>query len=349
MITTTRPLRPAQRETTDERPAPGISVLIPLHNEQDNVAPLYAELREVLESLGRSYEIIFVDDGSKDETVRRLREVTRDDPQTTIIVLRRNFGQTSAIAAGIDHSTGRVIIPMDGDLQNDPHAIPALLAKLDEPPGYDIVSGWRRDRHDKWLTRRVPSRLANRLIAWITGVRLHDFGCSLKAYRREVLQYVSFSSELHRFLPALAVWHGARITELVVNHRPRVHGQTKYGLRRTIKVLLDLVTVKFLGTYLNKPLYFFGKLAIATLMLAFLVLAVAVAQKFGYMGQPQGLNLNNNVLVPLAALLCFLSVQCILFGILSELLVRIYHQSQGSPTYRVRRIYRHATEQTLEP
>jgi hypothetical protein len=215
-----------------------------------------------------------------------------------------------------------------------------MLAKLHEPPGYDIVSGWRKDRHDKWLTRKVPSRVANGLIRYITDVKVRDFGCTLKAYRREVLEGVSLFSELHRFLPALAVWQGARITNLVVNHRPRLHGTTKYGLRRTVKVLLDLVTVKFLGTYMTKPLYFFGKLGMAMLVLALCALGVAIAQKYGYLGQPQGLHLNRNILVTLAALLCFFSVQCVLFGIVSELLVRVYHEARGRPTYRIRNLYR---------
>ena len=261
-------------------------------------------------------------------------------PHILIIQFRRNFGQTAALAAGIEHSSGGVLIPLDGDLQNDPHDIPAMLKKLDEPPGYDIVSGWRRVRHDKMWTRRFPSQQANRLIRFITEVKLHDFGCTMKAYRREVLEGVSLYSELHRFLPALAAWHGAKITEVEVNHRPRIHGTTKYGLKRTLKVLLDLVTVQFFGRYMTKPIYFFGKLALASLVLAVMCLGVAIAQKFGYMGQADGLNLNRNVLVQLSALLLFLGAQCVLFGVVSELLVRIYHESRGCPTYRIRNIFR---------
>lgn len=317
-----------------------LSIVVPLQNEEDNVEPLFAELEGVLADMDLDYEIIFVDDGSRDRSLERLRRVTADHPRVTIISLRRNFGQTPAIAAGIDHSRGRIIVPMDADLQNDPHDIPALLAKLDEGKGFDIVSGWRKNRHDRWLSRRVPSQAANWLIRKVTGVRLHDFGCTLKAYRREVIQDVDLYSELHRFLPALAAWNGARIVEQVVNHRARIHGKTKYGLRRSVKVLLDLVTVKFLGTYMTKPLYFFGKLGLVAMLASLVTLGIALAQKFQLFGQPEGLHLNRNVLVPLAALLCFLAAQCILFGVVSELLVRIYHACQDLPTYRIRRIFR---------
>ena len=317
-----------------------LSVIVPLQNEEDNVEPLFTELAEVLAGTGLDYEMVFIDDGSKDQSLQRLRRVTEGHPRTTIISLRRNFGQTAAIAAGLAHSRGRIVVPMDADLQNDPHDIPALLAKLDEAPGYDVVSGWRKDRHDRWLTRRVPSWWANVLIRKITGVKLSDFGCSLKAYRREVLAGIGLYGELHRFLPALVSAQGARITELEVNHRPRVHGKTKYGLRRTAKVLLDLITVKFLGTYMTKPLYFFGKLSVLGVAASIIVLGMAIGQKYGLFWQPDGVNLNRNVLVPLSALLFFLGVQCILLGVVSELLVRIYHDCQDLPTYRIRRIYR---------
>jgi glycosyltransferase involved in cell wall biosynthesis len=326
-----------------------LSVLIPLHNEEENVQPLYHELKEVLDATSLDYEIIFVDDGSEDHTLSRLKDVVSGDQRVAIVVFRRNFGQTPALAAGIQHSRGKVIVPMDGDMQNDPRDIPAMLEKLDEAPGYDIVSGWRKNRQDRWLDRKLPSRIANWIIGRVTGVRLNDFGCSLKAYRREVIEEVSLYSELHRFLPALAVWHGAQISEMVVNHRPRTRGQTKYGIQRTVKVLLDLVTVKFLGSYMTKPLYFFGKIATITGSLCLLVLLVAIAQKFGYLGQPQGLHLNRNVLVTLSALLAFLSIECILFGIVSELLVRIFHQGRGTSTYHVREIYIAKRDEALPP
>jgi glycosyltransferase involved in cell wall biosynthesis len=317
-----------------------LSVIVPIHDEEDNVEPLVRELAEVLDNAGLDYEVVFIDDGSTDKSLARLRELVQSRPRMFVVELRRNFGQTAAMAAGIEHSRGRVMVPIDGDMQNDAHDIPKLLVMLDGPPVYDIVSGWRKDRHDKWLTRRVPSQTANAIIRRITRVPIHDFGCTLKAYRREVLEGVSLSSDLHRFLPALAAWHGAKIGEMVVNHRARIHGRTKYGLWRTIRVLLDLVTVKFIGTYMTKPLFFFGKLGLATFALSVVLLFVAVAQKFGYMGQPDGLNLNRNVLLTLSALLAFLTVQCVLFGVVSELLVRMYHDIQGRPMYRVRHIHR---------
>lgn len=233
-----------------------LSVIVPIHDEEENVEPLVRELAEVLDEAGVDYEVVFVDDWSTDRSLERLRGSIRSHPRMFVVELRRNFGQTAAMAAGIEHSRGRVIVSIDGDLQNDPHDIPKMLAMLDGPPAFDIVSGWRKDRQDKWLTRRVPSQTANAIIRRITRVPIHDFGCTLKAYRREVLEGVSLSSDLHRFLPALAAWHGAKIGELVVNHRPRMHGRTKYGLWRTVRVLLDLVTVKFLGTYMAKPIYF---------------------------------------------------------------------------------------------
>jgi len=317
-----------------------VSIIVPTFNEQDNVGPLLEELSRVLDKTGLDCEIIFVDDGSSDRTLERLIRITEHDPRACVLELRRNFGQTAAMAAGIEQSRGKVVIPMDADLQNDPRDIPALLDKLDGPPPCDIVSGWRRDRRDKWLTRQLPSQIANAIIRRVTRVGIHDFGCTLKAYRREVLEDISLSSDLHRFLPALAAWQGASITELVVNHRPRIHGRTKYGLWRTVRVVLDLITVKFLGSYMTRPLHFFGKIGFAAAMLAIAVLAVAVGQKYGYFGQPEGLNLNRNVLTSLSSLLIFFSVQCVLFGIVSELLVRVYHDIKDRPIYRIRRVHR---------
>ncbi len=328
-----------QQEAPDRRQPCDLSVIVPVFNEEESVEPLHNELTAVLGNNKLDYEIIYVDDGSRDRSLEKLVRIVESDPRVQLIELRRNFGQTAAMAAGIEHSRGRVIVPTDGDMQNDPRDIPAMLAKLNGPPAYDIVSGWRRDRQDKWLSRRVPSQIANAIISRITRVPIHDFGCTLKAYRREVIEGVSLSSDLHRFLPALAAWHGAKTTEMIVHHRPRTRGSTKYGLGRTIRVLLDLVTVKFLGTYMTKPLYFFGKLGLVTFVLAVLLLAVAIAQKFGYLGQPDGLNLNRNVLVSLSALLTFCTVQCVLFGVLAELLVRVYHHIRGRPIYHVRKIY----------
>jgi len=331
----------AQRSDSPGRPpACDLSLIVPVHNEEDNVGPLCAELREVLPGMGLDYEVIFVDDGSTDGTLEQLRCLCQDDPRTGIIELRRNYGQTAAMAAGFDHAGGKVMVPMDGDLQNDPRDIPALLTRMNEGRGYDVVSGWRRNRQDKWLSRRLPSAVANWLIGRVTGVRLHDYGCTLKAYRREILDDVHLYSELHRFLPALAAANGARVTEMVVNHRPRMRGSNKYGIGRTFRVLLDLVTVKFLGGYMTKPLYLFGKLALYVLVLALVLLGVAVGQRFGYFGQPEGLHLNRNILVALASLLAVVSGQCLVMGVMTELLVRIYHESQGRPTYQVRQVYR---------
>ena len=317
-----------------------LSVVVPIHNEEDNVEPLVAELKEVLGGMGVSYEVVFVDDGSRDASMSRLRTACGDDPHMTIIELRRNFGQTAAMAAGFDHAGGRIVVPMDGDMQNDPRDIAKLLATMNKGPGYDVVSGWRKDRQDTFVNRKLPSMMANWLIGYVTGVRLHDYGCTLKAYRREVLRDVNLYSELHRFLPALAAWNGGRVTEIPVNHRARTRGQTKYGIGRTFKVVFDLLTVKFLGSYMNKPLYFFGKLAFYTFALAAVMIGIAVGQKFGHFGQPQGLHLNNNILVTLSVLFAILSAQCMVVGVMAELLVRIYHESQGRPTYRVRNIYR---------
>jgi len=319
-----------------------LSVVIPLHNEEDSIEPLYAELTEVLSATGMDYEVIFVDDGSRDCTLERLRGGTRADPRVRVIELRRNYGQTAAMAAGFDHARGRVIVPMDGDCQNDPHDIPKLIRKLNKRRGYDVVSGWRLRRQDRFISRRLPSMIANWLIGRVTGVRLHDYGCTMKAYRREILHGVRLYSEMHRFLPALAAWNGARVTEKIVHHRPRTHGQTKYGISRTIRVVFDLITVKFLYGYMTKPLYLFGKLALYALLGGGLLLAIALGQRLGILGEER-LHLNRNVLVPLSGLLVILSAQCAVVGLLAELLVRVYHESQSRPIYQIRRIHGPAT------
>jgi glycosyltransferase involved in cell wall biosynthesis len=332
------------------RPSPGttgrpcrLSVIIPVYNEEENVDAVYEELTGVLTNARLDYELIFVDDGSRDRTLERLRAVCGEDARVLIVELRRNFGQTAAMAAGFREARGDVLVPIDGDMQNDPRDIPGLLAKLDEPPGYDVVSGWRRDRKDTYVKRKLPSAMANWLIAYSTGVALHDYGCTLKAYRREVLDDVHLYSELHRFLPALAAWEGGKVTEMVVNHRPRTRGQTKYGLKRTFRVVLDLITVKFLGGYMTKPLYFFGKMACYIFLAALLVLMVAVAQRYGICTD-EPLHLNRNILVAMASLLAILAAQCVVVGILAELLVRVYHESQSRPTYRIRHRFRGGRE-----
>src|ERR671933_497642 len=250
------------REDAD---APDISVFLPVLNEEPNLRPLHAKLDAALAELGRTAEVIYVDDGSTDGSLAILREIAATDPRVRVISLRRNYGQTAAMSAGIDAARGRVLIPMDADLQNDPADIRRLLDKLDE--GYDVVSGWRKDRQDKVLTRKLPSMLANRLISWIGGVPLHDYGCSLKAYRRESLQDVRLYGEMHRFIPIYAAWAGARVTEIPVEHHARTMGKSKYGLSRTLKVVFDLMTIKFMASYQTKPIYVFGSFG----MLAFAI------------------------------------------------------------------------------
>ncbi len=318
-----------------------VSIVVPLYNEEDNVQPLYREIAEVIDAQDLRYEVIFIDDGSSDRTAERMREAAGADPRVTLLEFTKNFGQTASTAAGIDHARGKVIVPMDGDMQNDPHDIPALVAKLDEAPGWDIVSGWRKNRQDKLMSRRLPSILANHLIKKLTWTtEIHDFGCSMKAYRREVLEDVRLYGEMHRFLPAICKWRGARITEQVVNHRARTAGVSKYGLKRTVKVLLDLLTVKFLGDYLAKPIYFFGKVAMIALVVSFLSLGWAIIQKYGYLtehGMP--VSLNRNVLVLFAMMNFLMSVIFLMIGILAELMSRIYHESQDRKPYKIRNAY----------
>ena len=331
----------ASRSGRPDAAAYDVSIVIPLKDEEENVGPLCAEIREVMSASGLNYEVIIVNDGSTDGTAAELRKAIGSDPRFTVIEFTRRFGQSAALAAGFRAARGAVIVPMDGDLQNDPRDISKLLARLEEGPGYDIVSGWRKDRKDKWLSRRLPSVFANYLIRRLTWCEeIHDFGCTLKAYRREALSDVQLYGEMHRFLPALCRWRGARLGEMVVNHRPRVAGETKYNLKRTVKVVFDLVTVKFLGDYLTKPIYFFGKLAMLAFTVSFLSVGLAIVQKFGYLtehGVP--VNLNNNIFI-LFAMMTFISgVMLLMLGVVCELLIRIYHESQGRPPYKIRRVF----------
>src|SRR3954452_2487764 len=257
--------------------APDISVFLPVFDEEPNLRPLHEKLDKALEQLGRTAEIIYVDDGSKDGRLAILRELAAKDARVRVVALRRNYGQTAAMAAGIDAARGRVLIPMDADLQNDPADIERLLDKLDE--GYDVVSGWRKDRKDKMVTRKIPSMLANRLISWIGGVPLHDYGCSLKAYRRESLEDVRLYGEMHRFIPIYASWAGARVTEIPVEHHPRTMGKSKYGLSRTLKVVFDLMTIKFMASYQTKPIYVFGAFGMLSFLVSFLAGAFALFLK----------------------------------------------------------------------
>ena len=306
-----------------------ISVVIPVHDEEESVGLLHEALTATLSKLGASYEIIVVDDGSRDATYARLEQLATSDSRLKLIKLRRNFGQTAAMAAGFDHAAGDVIIPMDGDLQNDLQDIPRLLEKIDE--GYDIVSGWRKQRADSALLRRLPSRIANWLIGVVTGVRLHDYGCSLKAYRADILHETRLYGEMHRFLPALAYQAGARITELPVLHHPRRFGRSKYGLRRTVKVLLDLLTVKFLSGYSTKPSYVFGGMGASLCALGSLAAGYAAYEKF-----VNGVFVYRNPALLIAVFLFSIGLNLILMGLLAELIVRTYHESQSKPTYTVR-------------
>ncbi len=309
---------------------PEVSVVVPLLNEQDNIGPLYEQITQTLTD-EYDYEIIFVDDGSSDNSFNVLTKLQKADAGMRVICFRKNFGQTAALSAGFAHARGKVIVAIDADLQNDPADIPEMLAKLDE--GFDVVSGWRKKRHDNAVTRLLPSKIANWLIAKITGVKLHDFGCTLKVYRREVLAETKLYGEMHRFIPVLASWSGARIAEMVVNHRPRTAGTAKYGLGRTLKVILDLITVKFLGSYSTKPIYIFGGMGLLSGL-------GAVASGLGVLYQKfrSGFDMSGNPLLVLTALLIATTIQFILMGLLAELLVRTYHESQNRPTYVIKEI-----------
>jgi len=310
-----------------------ISIVIPILNERENVRELVLGIDQVMKKSRETFEILLVDDGSTDGTLEELEKLQDEIAVMKVIQLRRNFGQTAAMAAGFDHARGMIIVPMDGDLQNDPADIPRLVAKIRE--GYDVVSGWRRDRQDKLLTRKVPSWIANRLIGFLTGVRLHDYGCSLKAYHREIIDQIHLYGEMHRFIPAIATWSGAKVTELEVNHRPRLRGRSKYGLNRIFKVLLDLMTVKFLGDFSTKPLHVFGGIGFICMFLAILSGGVVLYQKYI---SPIHLAMNRNPLLILTTLLIIMNVQFLLMGLLAEMLARTYHESQKKPVYVIRRI-----------
>jgi dolichol-phosphate mannosyltransferase len=318
----------------EQKPAERIalSVVIPLYNEEDNVAPLCRALLEALGAQPRPFEIILVNDGSADGTERKLAEAAATDSRIRVVNFRSNKGQTAAMMAGIDYAGGEVIVPMDGDLQNDPKDIVRLLEKLEE--GFDVVSGWRRDRQDNFMIRTLPSKIANLVISRVSGVPLHDYGCSLKAYRREVLQGFRLYGEMHRFIPIYAAAQGARVTELPVAHHPRRFGQSKYGLNRTVKVLLDLLVVKFLTKYRTRPIYLFGQAGVGLLALSFLVGLWALYLKFF-----EGISFIQTPL-PLLTSLCFISgLMCLLMGLLAELIMRVYYESQSKTDYRVKSVF----------
>ena len=318
-----------------------ISVVIPVYNESDSLHELHEKLHKALQNVNMPWEIVYVDDGSRDKSMQVLEALATEDPEhTRVIALRRNFGQTAAIAAGIDNTQGDIIVLMDADMQNDPADIPMMIEKMGEGYGYDVVSGWRVRRQDTFITRRLPSRVANWLISWVTGVKQRDYGCTLKAYRREGITGFRLYGEMHRFIPAYAGYVGARIIEVPVTHHPRRFGQTKYGLERTLKVLLDLLTVKFLISYGHKPNYLFGgpgmaMMALGTLLLAFLVVRRVVTL----------VSVFESPFFPVSLMLMYMGFQSILMGLLAELQVRTYHEAQQKPTYTVRRVINGTAEE----
>ena len=308
-----------------------LSIVIPVYNEEENVEPLVGEITSVMKPLVKSYEIIVVDDGSRDRTFAILAGLRRRAPQLRAIGLKRNFGQTAALAAGLTHARGEFVVLMDGDGQNDPADIPAMLAELDN--GADLVCGWRFQRHDAFLSRRLPSMMANWLISWATQVKLHDYGCTLKAMRKDVAAHLKLYGEMHRFIPAIAYERGARVAELKVKHRPRLRGASKYGIGRTFRVILDLLTVKFLISYSTRPAHVFGPMGIASCALGFILAGYLSAQKFIY-----NQDIGGRPLLLLSILLIFIGFQFITMGLLGEMLARTYHESQGRPVFAIREI-----------
>lgn len=309
-----------------------LSVVIPIYNEAKNVEKLYEKLEEVLSKFDKSYEVLLVDDGSTDGTTDKLAEIHKRNPKYKVIQFRRNYGQTAAISAGFDYSIGDVIVTIDADLQNDPKDIPKILKKMED--GYDVVSGWRKERKDPFLTRIVPSKIANWLVSILAGIHLHDYGCTLKAYSKDVAKNVQLYGEMHRYIPALASWIGINVTEVPVSHHERKFGKSKYGISRTPRVILDLITLKFLLSYSTRPIQIFGSLGIITGFLGFLI-----ALFLSYVKLVQKQSIGDRPLLLLAVLLIFLGFQFISMGLLGELAVRTYHESQNKPIYFVKKIF----------
>lgn len=307
-----------------------VSIVVPLYNEEENVDILHERLREALEQMGLEYEILYVDDGSTDTTLSKLEAIQLKDKRVVVLSLRRNFGQTAAFAAGFDFARGDIVVTMDGDLQNDPKDIPKMLELIKD---YDLVSGWRKKRKDPFFTRRVPSMLANWVISKVTGVKLHDYGCSLKAYRRDVIKNLKLYGEMHRFIPAVASWYGVRVAEVETTHYPRLRGKSKYGLSRTVKVILDLITVKFLQSFSTKPLQFFGPIGLFSGAMGFLISLYLSIEKI-FLGKPIG----GRPLLLLGVLLIIVGIQLIGMGLLGEMLVRVYHESQRKPIYVIKKV-----------
>ena len=308
---------------------PELSLFLPVLDEEENLRPMHAKIQSALDALGKTAEVIYVDDGSTDKSLSILKDIAASDDRVRVISLRRNYGQTAAMSAGIDAAKGEILIPMDADLQNDPADISRLLQKLDE--GYDVVSGWRKNRQDKLISRKIPSQIANRIISWIGGVPLHDYGCSLKAYRREVIQDVRLYGEMHRFIPIYASWAGARVAEIPVDHHARTMGKSKYGISRTIKVVFDLITIKFMAEYHTKPLYVFGAFGMLAFAIAMIAGIWAVVLKIA-----SGVSFILTPLPIITVVMLAISVQFFLMGLLAELLVRTYHESQDKAIYAVR-------------
>jgi glycosyltransferase involved in cell wall biosynthesis len=307
-----------------------ISIVIPLYNEEENVRELHSRLKPVMDLIKEEYEIIFIDDGSTDNTLTLLQEIQASDDTVIVLSLRRNFGQTAAFAAGFDYSRGDIIVTMDGDLQNDPNDIPKLLGLMKDN---DLVSGWRKKRKDPFLSRRLPSIIANSLISKVTGVNLHDYGCSLKAYRRDVIKNLKLYGEMHRFIPAVASWYGVRIAEVETTHHPRLRGKSKYGISRTMKVVLDLITVKFLQSFSTKPLQFFGPIGLLSGALGFFIsLYLSIDKMFS------GKDIGGRPLLLLGALLIIVGIQFIGMGLLGEMMVRVYHETQKKPIYVIKKV-----------
>jgi glycosyltransferase involved in cell wall biosynthesis len=310
---------------------PTLTITVPIYNEEANIRPLYEKVCDAMDDLDKPWELVLVDDGSRDGSAALLDAIAKGDSRVTVIHFARNYGQTAAMMAGMDHARGEIIVPMDGDLQNDPSDIARLLAKLDE--GFDVVSGWRKDRQDHAVKRNLPSRLANSLISRVSGVHLHDYGCSLKAYRREALEGVKLYGEMHRFVPIYAAWNGARVTEIPVTHHARLHGESKYGLERVVKVVLDLVVVKFLSRYSGKPIYVFGGFGLLSILLGFLAGVWAIVLKLFW-----GTSFIHTPLPLLCVFLGAVGVLSILMGLLAEMLNRTYHESQAKPVYKIARV-----------
>ena len=325
-----------ENQPTTSADNPELSLFLPVLDEEENLRPMHAKISAALDALGKTAEVIYVDDGSTDKSLDILKQIAAEDDRVRVISLRRNYGQTAAMSAGIDAAKGDILIPMDADLQNDPADIRRLLDKLNE--GYDVVSGWRKNRQDKLISRKIPSQIANKVISIIGGVPLHDYGCSLKAYRRDVIQDVKLYGEMHRFIPIYASWAGARVTEIPVDHHARTMGKSKYGISRTIKVIFDLMTIKFMASYQTKPIYVFGTFGMLAFAASVLSGLYAIFLKFAHrLGLPQFHADFVETPLPILCIVMFaISVQFFLMGLLAELSVRTYHESQDKAIYAVR-------------